>query len=257
VPIGDRLLARPRRRQASERHCLGGARHELGTPVPVVAHSRRPLIIVAVSVAALLLVASCGDDDDDRSADDGRDTSTSIPTSTTHPSATGETQEAAFSVIESLVLEMADAVDRLYEDPAAAGDPDNPDVERLREIFLPDSETPDQILAEVNDMADRGDRVQPGPSGTLRTSLVHGFQAVDADTVTFNLCSTLDQDTVDTAGTVVDSLRRLAQAGGEAQRIDGVWRISTSPDVDASRDLTGTVDHTLCGALYPGEGTSP
>jgi hypothetical protein len=210
-----------------------------------------------LAVATVLLSASCtGDDDDSEGSSPRRTTTTAERATTTQPQASGDGQQAAFTIIESLVHEATDLTDRFMQDPSLASDEDGADVERLRELYTEDSPTPPEVLARSDELASNGQEVRAGPSGAFREFVVHGMAVVDATTVRFEFCANQDQETVDANGTVVAGFAEVTQGTGEARYVDGRWRFyGLHRDEQTSTPKEpGDVVAGFCQTLYGGAG---
>ena len=214
---------------------------------------------VGLGVATLVLVVSCGGDDDDSESSSSRRTTTTTEqpaTTTTQPQASGDGQEAAFTIVEGVVLDATDLTDRLLQDPTLASDEDSAELEQLRELYTDDSPTPPEVAARLDELASHGQEVRPGPSGVFREFMVHGMAAVDATTIRFNFCANQDQETVDESGAVVATFAEITQGSGEARYVDGEWRFYGLHRDDESSipQEPGDALPGFCQSLYGGEG---
>lgn len=213
---------------------------------------------IGLAVTAILLSAACGGDDDDSEDSSSRRTTTTTEqaATTTQPQASGDGQQAALTIVESLVLDATDLTDRLLRDPALAADEGSAEVEHLRELYTGDSPTPPEVLARLDELASHSQKVRPGPSGVFREFMVHGIAAVDANTVRFNFCANQDQETVDASGNVVDRFAEVTQGSGEARYVDGRWRFYGLHRDDESSLPTepGNALPGFCQSLYGDEG---
>jgi hypothetical protein len=74
--------------------------------------------------------------------------------------------------------------------------------------------------------------------------------------LTFDTCSLIDREKVNAAGDVITTEARVIFTGGEARRVDGVWRFyGLSSDV--SRDMPvepGQADPGFCQQVPDPEG---
>jgi hypothetical protein len=227
-----------------------------GRAVRAVADGWVGRVALVIAGASLIVGAACSGDDDDGADPPRSTTSADQATTTTQPQASGEDQQAAFTAIESLVLEATDLTDKLLQDPSLAAGDDSADVDRLHEIYTDDSPTPSEVLARLDSLASKGQSIQAGASGVFREFMVHGMAAVDATTVRFNFCANQDQETVDDEGVVIDRFAEVSQGTGEARWIDGRWRFyglnrdeDTSIPTEPGQALPG-----FCQSLYGDEG---
>lgn len=219
-------------------------------------HRARPTMRwLAAAIAAATVVSTataCSDDDEAASGDDTA--TTSETTSTTQPPAT---DEASHEVVEELVIEATGLADELFQDPSVVDDPDSEALDELRELYTDDSPTPDGVEESVRGLAERGERYRPAASGIYREVAIYKwYPATDDDTLTFDTCSLIDREKVNAAGDVVTTEARVIFTGGEARRVDGVWRFyGLSSDV--SRDMPiepGQADPGFCQQVPDPEG---
>jgi hypothetical protein len=216
--------------------------------------ARTSLQGILLTLVLLALAAGCGDDDSDsaRPRDDGRSSTTST-SSTTQPPASDE--EAAFPIIEDLALEATALADQLFQHPDEVNNPDNQDIERLREIYTDDSPTPDGIIDQLHGLAEKGQHRRPAASGVFRDLGVYQFTRLDDDKVRFRVCASEDQETVDANDKVVDQRAQVVQGVGEARRVDGEWRFY-GINLEEDRTLPiqpGTANPGFCDSLFAGE----
>ena len=215
---------------------------------------RRSVAAVALTALAVLglVAASCSGGDDDDPAP-RRTTTTDRPT-TTQPEASGDGQAAAFTAVESVVLEATDLADTLFKDPSAIDFPNDPDLEQLREFYTPDSGVPAGVVDQLQGLAEAGHHLQPSSvSGIFREMRVFKLEAVDPNTVRFRFCANQDRETADQDGNVVSQRAEVTQGTSEARRIDGVWLIHQM-DRDAATSLPvqpGEGVPGICDTLYP------
>ena len=221
--------------------------------------ARRVSAAGVVAVLALLATAACSGDSSDGETDPPTPETTT--TSTTQPSAT-EDPDAAFAAVEEVVLEATSLADEMYQDPAGTiDDPGQGNLERYRSLFTDGAETPAGVEAQVRNLAQAGQRLRASPaSGVYRETRVYGFNAVDPETVRFRVCSLRDQETVDSAGTVISQVAEVVQGDGEARRENGVWLFyGVDPDDDGPLTLApGQANSGFCDtvATAAGETTS-
>jgi hypothetical protein len=208
--------------------------------------------MTAFLVAAL--GPGCGGDDNDDPQADGasgdQSTSPERGSDGTQPAATDE--DAAFPIVEDLVLEATALVDDLYQDPTAIDDDDNPQLQRLREIYTDDSPTPPAVESQLRQLVDDGERLRPAASGVFRDLGAYRLVAVDENTIRFRICATEDRETIDADGNVVDQRAQVTQGVGEARRVDGRWRFyGIHPDDDRTLPIEpGTANPGFCDRLY-------
>lgn len=220
---------------------------------PHEAKNRPARRYAAVAITALALITACGDDGTDDSGSATTNPDASSATTTTQPAATDE--EAAFPIIEDLVVEANAIIDELLQDPTVVDDPDNADIARLREIHTDDSPTPDGVVAQLEELVENDQRERPAESGVFSDFGVYRMTAVDEDTVRFRTCSTEDSETVDADGEVVDTRSQVTQGVGEARRVDGIWRVyGISPEDDRTLPIEpGTANPGFCDDLFSDE----
>lgn len=222
-------------------------------------HTPRSVYILSLFATGLLVTPSCSGDDDSDDQSEAETTTTEPVTTTTHPPAEGETQDQAFAIVEDIVLEATGLADRLFQDPEVVSDPDNEDIERLRELYTLDSPTPDGVISQLEDLANRGLRVRAAASGVFRDLGIYSLAADGPDTVRFDVCAVEDQETVNSEGQVLEVRAKLVQGVGEARRVDGLWRFyGINPDEAATRDITpGSAVAGFCDDLYAGAEPPP
>lgn len=203
--------------------------------------------VVATCALAVAGAAACGDGDSGASPIGEETTTTEAPSTTiTQPSAASDA-EAAFDAVEAAVLEATGIADRLVQNPEAVNDPDNADIARLHELYTEDSATPDGLVAQLQDYAEKGQRWRPTPGGAAgREVAPYSFEAVDADTIRFDTCNQSDAQLVDADGNVVETDARIVFVAGSAKRVEGVWRLqgfesdfSRSNPIDPGSSVAG------------------
>jgi hypothetical protein len=221
-------------------------------PRPSEARQRQVRRWAGLAIVTLTLLAGCGDDDADDGSDN-RDPDTSSSSATTQPPASDE--EAAFPIIEDLVVEANALIDELLQDPTVVADPDNPEIARLREIHTDDSPTPDGVVAQLEELTDNDQRQRPAASGVFSDFGVNRMTTVDENTVRFRTCSTEDSETVDADDEVVDRRAQVTQGVGEARRIDGTWRVyGIHQEDDRTLQIEpGTANPGFCDDLFSGQ----
>jgi hypothetical protein len=178
-------------------------------------------------------------------------------TTTTQPPAS---DEAARAVVDDLVAEATALADRLFRDPAAALEPGSDDLDRLREIYVGGSPVPDGVSTQLRDLAALGRRHRAGASGVYREVAVFDWEPpTDDDTLRFRTCSMVDTEVVDATGRVVDHFAELILTGGEARRVDGVWRFGGFTDDSAQRleIAPGTARPGYCRSVTPADADLP
>ncbi len=165
--------------------------------------------------------------------------------------------EAAFRVIEDVVIEATALADRLFQDPTVVDDSDDDTLRQLAEVHTADSPTPAGVVAQLRTMSDQGQRFRPGPSGRLRDVGVYRMQAIDGDTVVLRVCAVEDVEVVAADGTVVERLSQVVQGDGWALRTGGVWRFAgISPDETATLAIApGSAPTGFCDQLLGGTGS--
>jgi hypothetical protein len=201
----------------------------------------------------LLGLACSGDDDDD----DARTTTSAAEqdastTTLAEPQASGDDEQAAFTIVENLMTEAVDLADGFVQDPSNVSEDD---LDRLREIYTEDSPTPPNVQERLDELTSNEQKVRPGASGIFDEFMVHGLAAVDANTIRFNFCANQDQETVDAAGEVVEHFAEVSQGAGEARYFDGRWQIYGLHRDDETSLPTepGQASPGFCEQLYGGE----
>jgi hypothetical protein len=204
----------------------------------------------ALVTASLVLFAGCGDDDSGDSGRDDGESGADSSSATTQPPATDA--DAAFPIVEDIVLEATRLVDELYQDPTVVDDPNDADIERLREIYTDDSPTPDAVTEQLHELADNGQKMRAADSGVFRDLGVYQMTAAGDDTVRFRVCATEDRETIDADGSVVDQRAQVTQGTGEARRIDGIWRFyGIHPEEDRTLTIEpGSANPGFCDDLF-------
>jgi hypothetical protein len=206
-----------------------------------------------VGLGALLLGITIGCSEDEPEHRSGGDTPTeSSTTTTTQPPAT---DEAAKAEVEAVVAEATTIVDELLQDPALIDDPDDDRLDRLVELYTPDSPIPSGVEAQVHEMADAGEYRRPSGSGIFRELTIYEWTSPpDENTLQFDTCALIDDELVDASGAVIETEARVIYAAGEARRIDGVWRFyGLSNDISRSMPFTpGSGTPGFCDGLETG-----
>jgi hypothetical protein len=186
----------------------------------------------ACATAVLVVTAACGSDDDGSRDDIGgvdpeqRDQD--------QPLASESTSVRPY--VQGLLDEHSAAVDEILANPELARDDDSPVVTDYVEVYEPDSEVPDQVLATWVDMAERGERARPAEDGMPMNVLrVDGeLEVVAEDEVRFPVCDEQRLVVEDADGEVVDELTYEPLRGqATAVHVDGRWylrRIDLAPD---------------------------
>jgi hypothetical protein len=179
-----------------------------------------------------VLLACNGDDGDDASATSttaraSTATSTTSTTSTTQPPATDLSAIEPFIV--DLLAENDDVVATLRQEPSLADDAQDRTVERYLSLYTSDSPQAQAYLETLRGFAAAGTADRAGPSGVLEETrlveLLPGEQP-SADTVFFQFCGYTDFETFVTATGQVQARQAIRTiGGGEARRVDGVWRL--------------------------------
>jgi hypothetical protein len=189
-----------------------------------------------------------------------------VTPSTTAPPAM---DEASHDEVVALVDEATSLADGFWRDPSVIDDPNNPDLARYRELYTADSPTPPAVEAGLRTMVERGERYQPAANGFMREVEIYQWApATDEDTLRFDTCSLIDRELVGSDGAVISADARLLFVGGEAHRVDGVWRFyGLSNDMSRTVPLSpgaarsGTCESFVAAAgqpgLPPGEGPTP
>jgi hypothetical protein len=169
------------------------------------------------------------------------------------PQPSADRPEAAFPVVEDVVVEATGLADELFQDPTALDD-DSDAVRRFTDLYTADSPTPAGVLAQLRTLADSGRRYRPGPSGRMRDVGVYRMQAVDPDTVALRVCAIEDVEVVDAAGAVVERRSQITQGDAWAIRSGGVWRFAgIDPDEAAILPIApGSAPSGFCDQLLGG-----
>ena len=164
------------------------------------------------------------------------------------------TGDAAFPVVEDLVIEATGLADRLFEDPTVVNDAGDETLARFNEIYTDDSPTPDGVAAQLRTLSANGQRFRAGPSGRLRDVGVYRMTRVDDSQVAFRICAIEDVEIVDANGTVIDRRSQVTQGDGWAELIGDEWRFSgIDPDEDATLPIApGSAPSGFCDQLLGG-----
>lgn len=207
---------------------------------------------------ALLLVAAAavsGCAGADRGTGDAAATGGGADRGTAGPQPSADRPEAAFPVVEGVVIEATGLADELFQDPTAVED-DGDAVRRFTALYTADSPTPAGVLAQLRTLADSGRRYRAGPSGRMRDVGVYRMQAVDRDTVALRVCAIEDVEVVDAAGAVVERRSQITQGDAWAVRAGGVWRFAgIDPDEAATLPIApGSAPSGFCDQLLGGTG---
>ena len=210
---------------------------------------------VAVSALVLAGVASAcagGDSGGATTAAGARDAASPAPKVVAQPAAT--TPDAAFPVVENLVIEATGLADRLFEDPSVVEDGDARLLARFHDVYTADSPTPAGVEVQLRKLNARGQRYRPGPSGRLRDVGVYRMTAAGADQVSFRVCAVEDMEVVDAAGKVVGRRSQVTQGDGWAERKGGIWRFAgIDPDETATLPIApGSAPSGFCDELLGG-----
>jgi hypothetical protein len=171
------------------------------------------------------------------------------------PQPSADRPEAAFPVVEDVVIEATGLADELFQDPTVVED-DGAAVRRFTALYTADSPTPAGVLAQLRTLADSGRRYRAGPSGRMRDVGVYRMQAVDRDTVALRVCAIEDVEVVDSAGAVVERRSQITQGDAWAVRAGGVWRFAgIDPDEAATLPIApGSAPSGFCDQLLGGTG---
>jgi hypothetical protein len=171
------------------------------------------------------------------------------------PQPSADRPEAAFPVVEDVVIQATGLADELFQDPTVVED-DGAAVRRFTALYTADSPTPAGVLAQLRTLADSGRRYRAGPSGRMRDVGVYRMQAVDRDTVALRVCAIEDVEVVDSAGAVVERRSQITQGDAWAVRAGGVWRFAgIDPDEAATLPIApGSAPSGFCDQLLGGTG---
>jgi hypothetical protein len=171
------------------------------------------------------------------------------------PQPSADRPEAAFPVVEDVVIEATGLADELFQDPTVVED-DSAAVRRFTALYTADSPTPAGVLAQLRTLADSGRRYRAGPSGRMRDVGVYRMQAVDRDTVALRVCAIEDVEVVDSAGAVLERRSQITQGDAWAVRAGGVWRFAgIDPDEAATLPIApGSAPSGFCDQLLGGTG---
>jgi hypothetical protein len=214
----------------------------------------RTTLISALAVVSALAACS-GDDAEPAGRSDEQTTATSATTTT---QARASDEEAAYPIIRDLVHEATALTDQLFQDPTAVEDPDNPDIERLRELYTEDSPTPNGVLEQLRALAEKHQRWRAAQSGVFRDLGVYRMTTLNDDKVRFRICASEDLETVDENNHVVAQRAQVTQGVGEARRVDGIWRFyGINIEDDRTLEIApGTANPGFCDSLFGGEGAT-
>jgi hypothetical protein len=142
-------------------------------------------------------------------------------------------------------------VDRLYQEPEIAADPDDAIVERLVDYHTPDSDRVDTLLDDVDELAADGHHFELHRDTNLtRTNvLVYEMAIVDQETVDFKYCTAMDVAVLDEDDEDVEDLAMLELGDGQARLVDSDWLIHRWELEDTVELNPGNVHPRECG-LY-------
>jgi hypothetical protein len=210
---------------------------------------------VAVSALVLAGVASaCAGGDSGGGATTGGEAAASAarPKVVAQPAAT--TPDAAFPVVESLVIEATGLADQLFEDPSVVEDGHAKLLDRFHDVYTADSPTPAGVEAQLRKLNAQGRRYRPGPSGRLRDVGVYRMTASGADQVSFRVCAIEDMEIVNAAGKVIGRRSQVTQGDGWAERTGGIWHFAgIDPDETATLPIApGSAPSGFCDSLLGG-----
>jgi hypothetical protein len=215
---------------------------------------RRPARLAVIVLLSIGASAACAGDQPGAGSAGGESAAApGRPRVVAQPAA--DTPEAAFPVVEDLVIEATDLADQLFQDPTVVdGGDDDALLRRFSEIYTADSPTPQGVVAQLHTLSASGQRYRPGPSGRLRDVGVYRMTTIDGDQVAFRVCAVEDVEIVDTAGTVVGRRSQVTQGDGWAERSDGVWRFAgIDPDETATLPIApGSAPSGFCDQLLGG-----
>jgi hypothetical protein len=130
-------------------------------------------------------------------------------------------------VLQKLFDEQSRLVGVLGSRPASVNDPTNPDLVAFQQLFTADSPLLSGSIASFRRDVSDGIVEQAGPSGVRhKTLLGPPLPGGTADDVTFPVCTYTDYSKLNAStGEVVQAETTIAPGTGEAQRVQGVWRI--------------------------------
>jgi hypothetical protein len=209
-------------------------------------------VAVSALVLAGLASACAGGDSGGGTAAAGGAAAPVRPKVVAQPAAT--TPDAAFPVVENLVVEATGLADQLFEDPSVVEDGHAKLLSRFHDVYTADSPTPAGVEAQLRKLNAQGQRYRPGPSGRLRDIGVYRMTASGADQVAFRVCAVEDMEIVDAAGKVVDRRSQVTQGDGWAERTGGIWRFAgIDPDEAATLPIApGSAPSGFCDELLGG-----
>lgn len=137
--------------------------------------------------------------------------------------------DAVLPYLEELLAEHDRVVAEILADPSVAEDPDSSLIGQYRDLFVPDSELPDRVIAAWADEAAAGRTVEPydDQHPVVETMIDGEVEVEDDDEVRIPTCEVRRERTYvdgELSGGVP-----LRESAGEtvAVRVDGRWRISS------------------------------
>lgn len=151
---------------------------------------------------------------------------TTVETTTTEPPSTDEA--AVRARVSSLLRKWDVAMTALREHPTEViGQPDDPRRQALAKIFTSDSPYTADIDKVLSGYSSGGVTARPTTGDVVQhTTYLRTTESPTPDSVTFVWCSFDDSTSVRTStGKVANDQVGITQGGGEAQRVDGQWRL--------------------------------
>lgn len=202
----------------------------------------RVLHIVFGLGVLVLAAAGCGDDvagGDASSGGGAEQTTTTDEGPPVTQVAASEDPERALEQVQGVADEDERIGEQMFADPTAAlEDPESDLLEQYRELWTPDSEAPDSVESRLQDFADRGHAIAAGPSGMVGDWYLYNPTADGADVLRFRYCVVEDRKAIDLGTGEVLGTSAVARYGeGEANRVNGVWRLHAVDEVEEPQDL--------------------
>lgn len=207
----------------------------------------RPIPRAGLVLGAALLVVACGGD----GGDGGEERSGGDPSGTTEARRTevqppASDAEGVRRYIADLLDEHDYVVNQILADPGVARDPQDPLTRRYVDLFAPDSDTPDQLLASFVEMDDAGERMEPYEPGRPMdgTRLDGDVEALAEDEARFPTCNELQYRRFGADGQVIEEHPPQVHPGeGFAVRVGGewrLWRLSTNTEINGCAPTGGS-----------------
>jgi hypothetical protein len=191
-------------------------------------HGRVVLVASAWVLAGSLMVACGGGDGDGASPDGGQAGPEGIGGRDGGEPAADDV-DAVLPYLEDLLAEHDRVVAEILADPSVAEDPDGSLIGQYRDLFVPDSELPDRVIAAWADEAAAGRTVEPydDQHPVVETFVDGEVEVVDDDEVRVPTCEVRRERTYVDGELTGGVPMRESASETVAVRVDGRWRISS------------------------------